>query len=60
IKSKKRPNSKGFPLPFNLLYTITYKELLIPKRILKDLLYKRFIKVSNFKAGIPILFIRKP
>ncbi|EGZ77800.1 hypothetical protein NEUTE2DRAFT_53982, partial [Neurospora tetrasperma FGSC 2509] len=60
IKIKKELNSKEFPLPFGLLYSITRKELLILKKILKDLLDKGFIRVSSLEAGILVLFIRKP
>ncbi|KAL0468640.1 hypothetical protein QR685DRAFT_445927, partial [Neurospora intermedia] len=38
IEIRKGPNSKEFPLPFNLLYNITRKELLVLKKILQNLL----------------------
>ncbi|EGO52377.1 hypothetical protein NEUTE1DRAFT_52208, partial [Neurospora tetrasperma FGSC 2508] len=60
IKIKKGPNSKEFPLAIGLLYNITYKEFLILKKILKNLLNKGFIRANNSEADTLILIIKKP
>ncbi|EGO53935.1 hypothetical protein NEUTE1DRAFT_50171 [Neurospora tetrasperma FGSC 2508] len=59
IEIKKGPNNKEFSLLFGLLYSIIYKEFLILKKILKDLLDKGFIRANSSEAGILVLFIRK-
>jgi hypothetical protein len=55
INKKERP----FLLPFGAFYSILKDELLILKKILRDLLDKGFIKVSSSEGGAPVLFIRK-
>ena len=60
IELKKGLNSKDFPLLFRLLYNISREELLILKKILRDLLEKGFIRKNSSEVGILILFIRKP
>jgi hypothetical protein len=55
INEKERP----FLLPFGALYNILKDELLVLKKIFRDLLDKRFIKVNSFKGGAPVLFVRK-
>ena len=59
IELKKGLNGKDFPLFFGLLYNIFWEELLVLKKILKDLLEKGFICESSSEAGVLILFIRK-
>ena len=56
---KKGPDKKELLLLYKLLYSISRKELLIFKKILKDLLNKGFIRANNSEVGILILFIRK-
>ena len=59
IRIKKDVNRNELLLLFSPLYSILREELLVLKKMLKDLLDKGFIKVSNFLAKAPVLFIWK-
>ena len=59
IEIKKDANNKEYPIPFGPLYNIIRKEFLVLKKILKDLLDKIFIRISNLEAGALILSIRE-
>ena len=41
------------------LYSMSHDELLILRKILTDLLNKRFIQVSNSSAAASVLFVKK-
>ena len=54
---KKKENRKKPLFLFKILYNIIRKKLLIFKKTLKDLFNKNFIRFSNSKISIFILFV---
>jgi len=59
IYIKKDVNRNELLLPFSLLYSMLREELLVLKKMFKDLLDKGFIKVSNSLARALVLFMWK-
>ena len=53
-------NGKTPEVPWGPLYSMSRDELLILRKTLTELLDKRFIRVSNSLAAVPVLFVKKP
>ena len=49
-------NSKAPDVPYNLLYQMLRKELLVLQKTLIEYLDKDFIQVSNSLTAVPVLF----
>ena len=51
---------EGAKPPFGPLYRISRNKLLVLKKYLEEILFKRFIRPSKSLAASPVIFIKKP
>jgi hypothetical protein len=60
IPIEKDANGENKPLSWGPMYGMNRDELLVLRKILTDLLDKKFIRISNSAAAAPVLLAHKP